>query len=111
MFIALCYLHCFSAKAVNLTVSSDLQLPMETTTLLHEPGKLPEQSGFYAPKPFAYSEKSPEENHTKVTIFDLNELITEGSAVRKKLSSFGKAKKKNITTLYRKQTLCCKVSE
>lgn len=51
---------------------------METTTLLHEPGKLPEQSGFYAPKPFAYSEKSPEENHTKVTIFWLDESITEG---------------------------------
>ena len=59
-----------------LTVSFDLQLPVETTTLLHEPGKLPEQSGFYAPKPFAYSEKSPEENHTKVTIFYLDELIT-----------------------------------
>ena len=55
-------------RQLTLTVSCDLQLPMETTTLLHEPGKLPEQSGFYAPKPFAYSEKSPEENHTKVTI-------------------------------------------
>ena len=67
---------------------------METTTLLHEPGKLPEQSGFYAPKPFAYSEKSPEENHTKVTIFYFVELITEESALRKKhVSSFGRAKK------------------
>lgn len=70
----------FSIKAINIIMSSDLQLPMETTTLLHEPGKLPEQSGFYAPKQFAYSEKSAEENHTKVTIFYLDELITQGSA-------------------------------
>ena len=86
-------------------MSSYLQLPIETTTLLHEPGKLPEQSGFYAPKPFAYSEKSPEENLTKVTIFYFAALITEESALRKKhVSSFGKAKKKTVATLYSKQT-------
>ena len=32
------------------------QLPPEATSLLHEPGKLPEQSGFYAPKPWTYRE-------------------------------------------------------
>lgn len=84
MCIALC--NYFSIKAINITMSSGLQLPMETATLLHEPGKLPEQSGFYAPKQFAYSEKSAEENHTKVTIFYLDELITQGSALQFVLS-------------------------
>lgn len=59
---------------------------METTTLLHEPGKLPEQSGFFAPKQFAYSEKSTEENHSKVTMFYRDELITQGSALQFGLS-------------------------
>ena len=84
MCIALCKY--FSIKAINITVSPDLQLPMETTTLLHEPGKLPEQSGFFAPKQFAYSEKSTEENHSKVTMFYLDELITQGSALQFGLS-------------------------
>lgn len=55
-------------KTNSVVRFSHFQLPVETTTLLHEPGKLPEQSGFYAPKPFAYSDKSPEVNHTKVMI-------------------------------------------
>ncbi|KAJ7390888.1 hypothetical protein OS493_020908 [Desmophyllum pertusum] len=53
-------------KEINLAVSFHYSSQWKHTTLLHEPGKLPEQSGFYAPKPFAYSEKSPEENHTKI---------------------------------------------
>lgn len=54
----------FFAAMAN-ALKTDEKLPVETTTLLHEPGKLPEQSGFYAPKPFAYSDKSPEENNIK----------------------------------------------
>ncbi|XP_048584846.1 uncharacterized protein LOC5508594 isoform X2 [Nematostella vectensis] len=41
--------------AVANALKSDEKVPPDTAMLMHEPGKLPEQSGFYAPKPYATS--------------------------------------------------------
>lgn len=54
----------FFAAMAN-ALKTDEKLPDGATALLHEPGKLPEQSGFYAPKPYAYDDKSPQENYSR----------------------------------------------